>query len=304
MAEEKYRFGIADFALVATTFLWGLNAVVTKNAVGDTPETFRTQIFNGLRIPVASALLFLTVRLSGRPIGIQWRHMPLLASVSFFGMFLFMVAFVAGLYLTSASNVGVINATIPLLILLVSLLSKIDKPTKRTIAGIAIGFTGVLVLTVRDGGFSVNTGDILILGSSFCWAYYTVYAKKILAEYNPMLVVAWVYLLTSLFQLPLIIHQFPQQNWGAVSLANWANLAISIVGSLYIANTLYYYAVKKIGPTRTGVFTNLTPVFTILLAALLRGEHITVNHITGLAIIIGGIALARTAVSPKLAASS
>ena len=87
-------FGLADAAMILTTFLWGLNAVVSKNAMGDTPETFRVFVFNGLRIPAGSFLLFMTVKASGRSIGIKREHFPLIAAVSFFGMFFFMVGFI------------------------------------------------------------------------------------------------------------------------------------------------------------------------------------------------------------------
>ena len=293
MADKSHHFGLADAALLLTTFLWGLNAVVTKNAVGDGPESFRIFVFNGLRIPAGAVLLFLTVKLSGRKLGIRREHMPLLASVSFFGMFLFMTGFVAGLYLTSASNVGVINATIPLLILLVSMLSGIEKPTGRTVAGIAVGFMGVLALTFRGGALTVNPGDIIIILSCLCWAYYTVFAKKILNVYSPMLAIAWVYLLTSLYQLPFFFYQLPDQQWATISPVNWMNLGISIAGSLFIANTLYYYAIKNIGPTRTGIYTNLTPVFTLVLAVLIRGEHITPLQIFGFIVILSGIVISR-----------
>ena len=290
-------YGIADIALVATTFLWGLNAVITKNAVGDGPEAFRVFIFNGLRIPGGALLLFITMKISGTAIGIKRRHIPLIAAVSFFGMFLFMTLFVTGLYLTTASNVGVINATIPLFILLVSFISRIERPTKRTILGIAVGFCGMIAITMHKGDVSVNPGDIIIVLSCISWAYYTVYAKKIVNVYNPVVAIAWVYVFTSLYQLPLFFYQLPDQSWSTVSGWNWINLAISIVGSLFIANTLYYFSIHRIGPSRVGVYTNLTPVFTLILAATIRGEAITLFQIIGLVIIIAGITISRT--SPK-----
>ncbi len=280
---------LADIAVVVTCFLWGLNAVITKNALGDTPDSFREFVFNGLRIPMASLLLFLAVKASGRKIGIRRRDLPFVAGVSFAGMFLFMMCFIMGISMTSASNVGVINATTPLFILLVSILTGIERPTRRTVLGIFIGFTGMLALTVREGRFEVNPGDLLILGSCLCWAVYTVYGKRVLRHYSPMLATAWIYLLTSFFQFPFVLMQVPEQSWSAVSVQNWMYLGVSCVGSLFLANTLYYFSVERIGPARVGVYTNLTPVFTISLAALLRGEQITSGQLIGLAVIISGI---------------
>ncbi|HUT62490.1 MAG TPA: DMT family transporter [Anaerolineae bacterium] len=291
---KKSNFRLADGALIATTFLWGLNAVVTKNALGNIPESFRVFVFNGLRIPAASLLLFLTVKLSGGHIGIKKKHFPIIAGVSFFGMFLFMACFVSGIYLTSASNAGIINATIPLFILVVSFISRIDQPTTRTVAGIMLGFCGMLALTVSSGRASFNPGDILIVISSVCWAIYTVYGKKIVNVYTPMVATAWVYLFTSLYQLPFFIYQLPGQSWEKISGWNWINLSISTVGSLFIANSLYYYSIDKLGPSRVGVYTNLTPVFTLILAMLIRGEHITSLQVIGLVVILLGITVSRT----------
>jgi len=52
--------------------------------------------------------------------------------------------------------------------------------------------------------------------------------------------------------------------------------------------------IDKIGPSRVGVYTNLSPVFTLLLAALVRGETITAAHVAGLIVIIVGIAISRS----------
>jgi drug/metabolite transporter (DMT)-like permease len=290
---QHKKFGLPDAAVILTCFLWGLNAVVTKNALGDSPESFRTFIFNGIRIPAASMLLFLAARLTGQSLGIKRRDLPLIILVSFFGIFFFMVAFVLGLYHTSASNAGVITGSTPLFILLVSFVTGIEHPSKRVILGIIVGFCGMLVLSWNHGEIALNPGDVIILFSCLFWAIFTVFGKRITQSYNPLVATAWIYLWTSLFQLPLVIMQLPAQSWSDISGTNWVNIAISCVGSLFLANSLYYYSIDKIGPSRVGVYTNLSPVFTLLLAALLRGETITAAHITGLIVIIMGIAISR-----------
>ncbi|MFC1692969.1 DMT family transporter [Candidatus Latescibacterota bacterium] len=294
MKPSRRIFGLADAAMILTTFLWGLNTVVSKNAMGDTPETFRVFVFNGLRIPIGSFLLFMTVKASGRSIGIKREHFPLIAAVSFFGMFFFIVGFTSGIYFTNASNAGIINSSIPLFILIVTFITRIEQPTKRTITGIMVGFCGMLALTISKGQVSFNPGDALIVFSCIAWAIYTVFGKKIVNIYIPMLAIAWVYLFTSIYQLPLFLYQLPDQTWTTVSGWSWFNLAVSTLGSIYIANSLYYYAINKLGPLRVGVYTNLTPVFTILLAILIRGESISILQVFGLVIIITGITISRS----------
>ncbi len=288
MSDNRHRY-YADIAMVATCLLWGLNAVITKNSLGDTPDSFRTFIFNGLRIPAAALLLFAAAKVAGIPIGVRKSEFKLMAGVSFVGMFLFMMAFILGLSLTSASNAGVINASTPLFILLVSFMSGIERPERKTVTGILIGFSGMLALSWHNGGIALNPGDLLILLSCLCWAVYTVFGKRLLLTLHPIAATAWIYLLTSIFQLPFVLIQLPGQSWAEISPSNWFNLGISCVGSLFLANTLYYFSVNRIGPSKVGVYTNLTPIFTLTLAALIRGERITPLQIAGLAVILAGI---------------
>ena len=291
---RENRFGKADIAMVATTFLWGLNTVISKNAVGDTPETFRVFIYNGLRIPGGTVLLFLVLIITGKSFVIHKKHLLFCAVLSFFGLFMFMAAFILGLSLTSSANTGVILAMTPILILVISLITGIERPTKRIIGGIIVGFSGMMVLTFNRGGLSFNVGDALILCSCLAWAIHTVYGKKMLSSYSPLVVIAWLYLFTSLYQLPFTFYHLPSQDFSSVTPLNWFYLIVSVVGSVILANTLYYYAVGKIGPSKAGVYTNLTPVFTLLLAVAIRSEAISIVQVSGLVLIVCGIALSKS----------
>ncbi len=169
-----------------------------------------------------------------------------------------------------------------------------DRPEPRLIAGILLGLTGVVLVNGQTGVFEFNRGDLLVLASGFCWAIYAVWGERYLEIYPPMLATAWILLFLSLFYFPLMLLDLPRQSWGDVSLANWGNLAYSAFGAVLIANTLYYAAIRHIGPSRSGIYINLEPVFTLLLAFFLRGEHITPFQVIGLAVVITGVVLARS----------
>ena len=226
MIRER-RFGTADAAMIVTTFFWGLNAVISKNAVGDAPEAFRVFVYNGLRIPAGTLLLFITLMATGEKIGVERKHIPYLAVLSFFGMFMFMVAFILGISLTSSANTGVIQAMTPLLILIVSVGAGIEHIAARIAAGIAVGACGMIVLTLKRGGISFNAGDLLLLISCLAWAIHTVYGKKMLNFYSPMVTIAWVYFFTSIYQLPLALYQMKDQVFSEVAAINWFTLPSS-----------------------------------------------------------------------------
>lgn len=291
---KRASAGKADILMVFVTLLWALGTVVCKNAFGETPETFRVHVFNGLRFPIAAVTLFLILRVSGSPLGIRREHILGMASVSFFGMFLFMALFNIGLSLTTASNAGIFIGAIPLIIVLISMARGTDRPEIRLIAGILIGMCGVVLVNGHSGVFGFNRGDLLVLASGVCWAIYAVWGERYLEIYPPMLATAWILLFLSVFYLPLFLHDLPRQSWSTVSLANWGNLAYSSLGALVIANTFYFAAIHHIGSSLSGIYINLEPPFTLLMAFLLRGEYITSFQIIGLTVVIIGVILART----------
>ena len=120
MLQGKRFIGQADIFMITACFFWAIGTVVSKNAFGTTPESFRVNIFNGLRFPIATVLLFTSLKISGSQVAIRLKHIPGFALVSFFGMFLFIVLFHNGLSITTASNTGIIMSVIPLVIVLIS----------------------------------------------------------------------------------------------------------------------------------------------------------------------------------------
>ena len=100
---KSHTFSRGDLAILITTFLWAFGVVIIKSAIGTTPETFRIFVFNGLRIPVVSFLLFLFVKLKGGTIGLRREHILLVAVIAFVGMFMNMVT---GLTMQQRDSVG------------------------------------------------------------------------------------------------------------------------------------------------------------------------------------------------------
>jgi drug/metabolite transporter (DMT)-like permease len=284
-------FGRGDVAIIVGSFLWAIGAVVIKNAIEDVDTGFRIFVFNGLRMPLVSLLMFAWAARMGLPVGIRLKDVPIFAFASFLGMFLFMVLNLNGLALTTVSNFAILMATIPLFILLLSFFLRLERISIWTALGIAVGLSGMIALNWRGGGIVVQPGDLLILASCACWAVFAILCKNILRTYPPMIAMAWILLFASFFQLPLMFHELPSQSFTSITTANWINFLIATVVSLFGGNLLFYYALHEIGPTRVGAYSYLEPVFTLFLAAILRGEHISISQAAGLFLIFAGIAL-------------
>jgi len=285
-------FGKSDFAMIAVTIFWGLGTVVIKNVLGDSPDKMNVFVYNGLRLPIGAAILFIAAAFAGDKITIRKKHLPYFAMTAFFGL-TNSIAFLFGIKLTSASNAAVIIGMLPLFILLFAFLMKIEKPTKPMIIGISIGFAGSFVLAFQGNSFSFSIGDLLVMVGCTLLGFFTVLSRRLLDHYSPLVVSAWFFILIAIYQSPIFIYYLPGQVWGAISASTWIYFTISIIGPMAIANAFFYYAIREIGPSRVGAYTFLTPAFTLLFAVLIRHEHIYLKHILGLVVIIIGVSITR-----------
>ena len=279
--------------MIASCFFWALGTVLTKDSIGDAPGSFRVYVFNGLRLVIATVVLFIYMFLRGESPVIRREHIVRMALVSLFGFHLFMVVFHLGLTMTTASHAGILIGTIPLFIVIVSTVTGVERPNRWLILGILTGFTGVAALTAHNGIFGINPGDLLVIVSCMSWAFYTVYGKTVLEIYSPIVTTAWVFLFTTIFHIPLFLMQVSGQSWSAIPVHSWVNMVIAAIGALFLSNTLYYYALDVIGPSRVGIYTNLEPGFTLLLAWGIGSETITTIHIVGFIAIMTGIVLTK-----------
>ena len=290
---RKAFVGLPDLALFTTCLCWGLNFVITKSATGGSPEQFRIFVFNIIRFPVAAALLFATMWLRGEPIRLKKQHYTWAALLSFVGIFLYQLFYMIGQNLTQAANIGIVYGFTPLLILIISILAKIERSTIFTIIGVILGCFGLFIILFPGGRLTIDTGAFLMFIAIACWASYAVFGKRILEHYPPVTATAWTLLFGSIFQLPLALWQLPDQQWSALSPLNILIVIVSALFSLYIGYTLFFYAISRIGPSRAGVYANLTPVFTVFFASIIRHETVGMIHVLGLAVILAGIGLTK-----------
>ena len=128
---------------------------------------------------------------------------------------------------------------------------------------------------------------------SSTWSIKTLSLLSLSKRSAGVLITAWIFLFTSLFHIPVMIYQFPDQAWGAISGSNWLNLAFAAIFPLFIANMLYFISVHRIGPSRSGVYIYLEPVFTVILAFMIRHEHISSGQIIGFLLIIIGVRISK-----------
>ncbi len=278
-----------DAALVATILVWAVNFSVVKVAL----RHFTPMAFTSIRL-VGASICFLTLaRLSPGP-GLLPSDRSRLVLLALVGHTFYQVLFIQGIHATTASNSAILLGLTPVFVALLSLFLSSDKPGAGAFVGIGVSILGVyLVLhdSSRSGGSLL--GDGFTLAATFCWSLQTVLSQPIVARYGALKTSAYAMSIGSLAFLPLGLPELYRMTPASIPATAWWALGYSIVFSLVAAYCLWYFAVGRVGPTQTAIFSNLTPVAAMLVAYLALDEPVGKRKLVGAVVIFLGIYLVR-----------
>lgn len=209
----------------------------------------------------------------------------------FFGFFPW--AFSAALLHTTAARGAVDLATIPIQTLVVAALFGREAASAAKLASVGLAFVGVVTALgpAALGGGAHVLGDGLMLVGAFSAALYSVFGRPVLARNGALFVTALAMLFGVLALLPLAAVG-GAVTWPTLSRDGW--LAIIFLGTVggALQFVLFTWALRWLPPSRVVIYLALNPVTALLLAALLLDEAITVALVAGLALVLGGIAVA------------
>jgi len=225
-----------------------------------------------------------------------WRHWPLLLLLSATGIAAFNTLVYVGLGSTTALNGLLEQSTMPVVILLCSLLLFGERPSPRQIAGIAVSLAGVVIIITQGevralGSLALNRGDLWIFAAVVAYSVYSALLRR-RPIVHPLSFLAATFALGTAMLLPFLL-------WEGAAGAAPSLGAPTVLAVLYVAifpSVLAYFfwnrGVEIIGANRAGQFVHLMPIFGSVLAVVVLGEAFRGFHAAGAALIFAGIVLA------------
>ena len=282
--------------LTLTALFWAGNAVASRLAVGQ----IQPMQLVSLRWIMVLAVMW---PLYGGDLRAHWGEVrPQLGRivvVAFLGLTAFNALFYVAAHTTTAVNIGILQGSVPVIVLAGAFLTYGTRATPVQIAGVLITAAGVVVVATHGQPLSIlaielNRGDLLMLAACALYAVYTVALRD-----RPRMPGAAFFTLLALISavtsLPLAAAEAAVSGWSFPTLQGWlVTLYVAIFPST-LAQLFFVRAVDLIGPGRTGVFVNLVPIFAAILAVVLIGEPFAAFHAVALALVLGGIWLAQRA---------
>jgi len=285
---------LTPLALAALVLIWAANFSAVKFALRDLSPL----AFNGLRFTLSSAIFWILRRASGDSTRIERLHWPAVIGLGLVGTTIYQVLFIFGIDWTLAGNASLMLATTPLFTTLLSLAFRQERASPGAVAGVALSVTGI-ALVVLGGPKAVSfhagtlSGDLAVLMAAAAWSVYTVGSAPLVHRYGVVAVTAVTMWVGTLGLLIVSLPAFLAQEWSAVRLEAWLALLYSGVFAIALAYFLWYSSVRRIGNTRTAVYTNSTPVVALIIAWLTLGEAPTLVQVAGAGGIVAGSLLVR-----------
>lgn len=286
---------LLDGALLLMVLIWGSNFSVVKVALRDFPEI----PFNAMRLLIGSAVFLGVIwwqRDSERqqaPLSrTDWLQLLFLGAV---GTFLYQLCFVGGVRRTSVANGSLIVGCSPIVIALLSAWAGHERIKPVRWIGVFLALGGLYLVVGRGAELSSQTlyGDALMLAGVLCWAVYSVASQPILKRHSALTVIGLTFSIGAAIYVVMMVPVLLRVDWSSISAQSWGLMVASALLALNLSYYIWYTGLKKLGGSRTSVYSYLTPVVAMVVAAAWLAEPISANQVAGAGAIFTGLLITR-----------
>lgn len=280
--------------LVICTLAWAGNALVARASAGLLPPVslsfWRWATALVLVLPFTLQGLW-RHRATLLPL---WRQLAVLAALSItsYNTLLYLAA-----QSTTAINITLVNTGLPVAAFVWSVLLLRQWPTRATVLGTMLSFTGLLVILStgqpsRLLALEFNRGDLIMVVAVMTWGLYSV-----LLRLWPIPVPGLIQLTAMLIcgvplLLPFYLWELSVMGGMPMTVQAFSAVAYTALIASLVAYLAWNNGVKVLGPATASLFSYLMPVFAALLSVLLLGEHLQWFHLLGGLLTFAGLLLA------------
>ncbi len=279
--------------LTLTTLLWAGNAIAGKLAAGVISPVALT--FARWLLACVAFYFFARPHLNSDWPAIR-KSLPLLFGLGALGFSAFNFGLYGALHYTTAINVTIEQSAMPVLIIFANYLFFSVRITGLQAVGVLLTIIGVLVTATRGSPLAVlesgvNRGDVVMMLAVLLYGSYTVALR-----FRPD--IHWTSLMfvltcsAAVFALPFYAVEILRYGFRMPGPEAWAIIAYTVIFPSMMSQAFFIRGVAMLGANRAGLFINLVPIFGALLAVLILGESFRPYHMVGLALVLGGIAIA------------
>ncbi len=226
---------------------------------------------------------------------------------SFLGNFLFSICMLYGVSMTSAVAAGVIMASIPAAVAVMSWLFLRERIALRVWAAVACAVLGIALVSLSKpqhaGPAAINLqpavaagsawlGNLLLVAAVLCESAYAVIGKKLTGVLGPKRITAMINLWGFVLITPLGVWVAWNFDFATVAPASWLLLVFYSLAASVWTVWLWMTGLRSIPANQAGVFTVMLPISAAVVGVLVLGESLSGTQMGAFAIALAGVVLA------------
>lgn len=286
----------AHLVLFLVGAFYAINYIVAKDVM---PTYIGPSGFIFYRVFIATILFWIVHRFISKE-KIQREDYPRFIQCALFGVAMNQLFFFNGLNLTTPINASVIMTSNPILVLLASALILKEVITPSKAIGVVLGIVGALLLIVlpvllgtsdMDWTEGNSWGDMMIFVNALSYGLYLISVKPLMAKYEAMTVIKWVFLFGCVMVFPFAYDQALEVDWAAMPTEIFLGFAYVVICVTFLGYFLNAFAMKTLSPSVVSAYIYLQPVLAGALSIGLGKEKLHWIQILAAVLIFSGVYL-------------
>lgn len=281
---------LAHLAILTTNILFGLNFVFVKNLL---PKYMSGITLAFIRL-LSGTLLIGGLALLIKHRKIEKKDIFKLILAGSLGLGLTQTLFMEGLSRTSSVDAAIITTFVPILVMVFSALLYSEKITRNKVLGIILGTLGTLLIVLKGGHEGVHTtnmlkGNLLMTCCTISYSFYYIWLTPLMKKYNPMMILGLVFAIGAIFMTPYSIKGLINTDFSSLNSLAIISLLFIILGSTFVGYSAMAYSFTRLSPTTSSIYSYGKPIVTMIAAAFIGQDRITLTRIIAIALVIGGV---------------
>lgn len=285
----------AHLALFLVGTLYAINYIVAKDVM---PDFIRPSGFIFYRVFGATILFWLVHAIISKE-KIKREDYPRFIQCALLGIAMNQLFFFNGLSLTSALNASVIMTSNPILVVLAAAVILKEAITPTKVVGLVLGVLGATtlialpVLLNSDAEWKAGNslGDLFILINAISYGLYLISVKPLMAKYEAMTVIKWVFTFGCVLVFPFGYAQAIEVEWSTMPVKIMLEVTFVIVFVTFLVYFLNVFAMKTVSPSVVSSYIYLQPVIAGILSVALGYDELHWIQVLAAILIFVGVYL-------------
>jgi drug/metabolite transporter (DMT)-like permease len=209
------------------------------------------------------------------------------------GQLMAQVGMTLGVSWSTASNGAILSLLIPIFGALIAVWLLRERLSTFRVSGLLLGLAGVLLLSPLHGATAAIrahqlAGNLLIVIGCLGSAFYNVYSKRLLDRFSGLEILFFSYLSTTVFSLPVLLMLEPHclSSLAHLTLTQWAAFEYLAIFLYVVSMVFFLRALSKVDVVTASASLYLMPLFGVILAISILGEHLAPRALLGAAIVL------------------